>query len=227
MAVKALISDKTCAILLEPVQGEGGVRPFEQSFLQDLRQLCDEQGIVLILDEVQTGVGRTGTFFAYEQYGIQPDLVAMAKGLANGVPIGAVLANQKIADVMGPGTHASTFGGNPLATAAGLATVKTILETDVLSNVKEMGSYLHGRLEELVNEVPAAKQVRGMGLLLGLVLDRPAGDVIKSCLQNGLLLTVAGGDAVRFTPPLIVTKQEIDHAVNILAGVLHELSSDH
>ncbi|MFC4768300.1 aspartate aminotransferase family protein [Effusibacillus consociatus] len=222
-SVKSLISEKTCAILLEPVQGEGGVRPFSKAFLQELRALCDENGFLLILDEVQTGVGRTGTFFAYEQFGIEPDILALAKGLANGVPIGAVLAKQHVADVMVPGTHASTFGGNPLATAAGLATVNLLLQEGIMDNVREMGGYLVGKLQQLVDKHPVAQEVRGMGLLVGLSLDRPAGDVIKACMEKKLLLTVAGGNAVRFTPPLIVTKEQIDQAVSILDETLAEL----
>lgn len=222
-SVKSLVSEKTCAILLEPVQGEGGVRPFEKDFLQALRTLCDEKGILLIFDEVQTGVGRTGTFFAYEQFGIEPDIIALAKGLANGVPIGATLAKQHVADVMVPGTHASTFGGNPLATAAGVATVDILLQQGVLDNVKKMSEYLTEKLQQLVDQYPAVQEVRGMGLLLGLALDRPAGDVIKACLEKGLLLTVAGGSAVRFTPPLTITKEQIDQAVEIVEQVLVEL----
>lgn len=222
-SVKSLISNKTCAVLLEPVQGEGGVRPFAKEFLQSLRSLCDEYGVLLILDEVQTGVGRTGTFFAYEQFGIEPDIVTLAKGLANGVPIGAVLAKQHVADVMVPGSHASTFGGNPLASAAGTATVEILLRDKVMENVKQMGAYLTDRLQKLVDVCPAAQEVRGMGLLVGLSLDRPAGDVVKTCLEKGLLLTVAGGNAVRFTPPLTVTREEIDQAVAIVEETLTEL----
>jgi acetylornithine aminotransferase/acetylornithine/N-succinyldiaminopimelate aminotransferase len=222
-SVKSLVSERTCAILLEPVQGEGGVRPFEKQFLQALRVLCDEHGILLILDEVQTGVGRTGTFFAYEQFGIEPDIVALAKGLANGVPIGAVLAKQHVADVMVPGTHASTFGGNPLATAAGLATVDVLLKQGIIENVKVMSQYLREKLQQLTEKYPVAQEVRGMGLLLGLTLDRPAGDVVNSCVEKGLLLTVAGGNTVRFTPPLIVAKDHIDQAVSIVEESLVEL----
>jgi predicted acetylornithine/succinylornithine family transaminase len=222
-SVKALISDKTAAVLLEPVQGEGGVRPFDREFLQGVRELCDANGALLIFDEVQTGVGRTGTFFAYEQLGVEPDIIALAKGLANGVPIGAILAKQKVADVMTPGTHASTFGGNPLATTAGLATVDTLLAEKVMENAQQMGRYLNRKLQAVVDKYPMAKEVRGMGLLVGLALDRPAGDVVKRCLDKGLLLTVAGGDAVRFTPPLIVTADEIDQAVAIVEEVLSEL----
>ncbi|WP_018132046.1 acetylornithine transaminase [Effusibacillus pohliae] len=222
-SVQSLVSEKTCAILLEPVQGEGGVRPFGQEFLAAIRQLCDEHGILLIFDEVQTGVGRTGTFFAYEQLGVEPDIIALAKGLANGVPIGAVLAKQKIAAVMVPGTHASTFGGNPLATAAGLATVNILLQQGILAHVRETGQYLAGKLQTLADKHPVAQEVRGMGLLVGLTLDRPAGEVVQACLEKGLLLTVAGGNTVRFTPPLVVTKEQIDQAVEILDQVLAKL----
>ncbi|GAX90846.1 aspartate aminotransferase family protein [Effusibacillus lacus] len=223
-SVKSFLSpEKTCAVLLEPVQGEGGVRPFDKQFLMNLRKLCDENGVLLIFDEVQTGVGRTGTFFAYEQLGVEPDIIALAKGLANGVPIGAVLAKQHVADVMVPGTHASTFGGNPLATAAGVATVEILLQEGILAHVREMGAYLVDKLQTLVGKYFVAQEVRGMGLLVGLSLDRPAGDVIKACLEKGLLLTVAGGNAVRFTPPLIVEKEHIDQAVSIVEQTLVEL----
>ncbi|BCJ87900.1 aspartate aminotransferase family protein [Effusibacillus dendaii] len=221
-SVQSLISHKTCAVLLEPVQGEGGVRPFTAEFLQAVRELCDRHRALLIFDEVQTGVGRTGTFFAYEQFGVEPDIVALAKGLANGVPIGAVLAKQKIADVMVPGTHASTFGGNPLATTAALATVGTLLEQHIMQHVQEMGHYLMEKLQTLVTKYPMAKEVRGLGLLVGLELDRPAADIVKACLEKGLLLTVAGGSALRFTPALIVEKEHIDQAVSILESVLAE-----
>lgn len=224
-SVKSLVNEHTCAILLEPVQGEGGVRPFETEFLQELRTLCDQRGILLIFDEVQTGVGRTGTFFAYEQLGVEPDIIALAKGLANGVPIGAVIAKQKIADVMVPGTHASTFGGNPLATTAGVATVSTILQENILKNVSITGAYLTESLEQLVNKYPNALEVRGMGLLLGLTLESSAGDAVKKCLEKGLMLTVAGGNTLRFTPPLIVTTEQIDQAVTIVDQVLAELFS--
>lgn len=224
-SVKSFISQKTAAVLLEPVQGEGGVRPFDRQFLQGVRELCDKYGALLIFDEVQTGVGRTGTFFAYEQLGVEPDIIALAKGLANGVPIGAILAKQHVAEVMTPGTHASTFGGNPLATTAGLATLETLFAENVMENARQMGDYLKQKLQLLTEKHPVAKEVRGMGLLLGLTLDRPAGDVVKGCLEKGLLLTVAGGDTVRFTPPLIVTEEQVDQAVAIVDEVLSGLYS--
>lgn len=221
-SVLQLANEKTCAIMIEPVQGEGGVKPMEKEFLAALRKLCDEKGILLIFDEIQTGIGRTGTLFAYEQFGIEPDIVTLAKGLANGVPIGAMLAKKQVAVSFTPGTHASTFGGNPLATTAALATLDILLGEGYLERAGKLGSYLANRLTELVEKHEMAVEVRGMGLMRGILLTEGAGDVVKSALEKGLLLTVAGGNTVRFVPPFVITEKDIDQAVLIVDEALQE-----
>lgn len=221
-ALQQAATERTCAVMLEPVQGEGGVMPLEPAYLQAVRKLCDENQWLLIMDEVQTGIGRTGNLFAYESTGIEPDILTLAKGLGNGVPIGAALAKEAVAAVMTPGTHASTFGGNPLVCRAAMATLDVLLKDGFFAYVSEMGAYLRSQLEDLAGQYSFTVGVRGKGLMLGIVLDRPAADVVKACLDKGLLLTVAGGNTVRFVPPLVVTQQEIDQAVEIVAEVLQE-----
>lgn len=219
-AVAAAISEATCAILVEPVQGEGGVLPLEPSFLQGLRALCDEKGLLLLFDEVQTGIGRTGTMFAFEQSGIVPDIVSLAKGLGNGAPVGAIVAREEVATAFTPGTHGTTFGGNPLVMAAAQATLTAIEEENLLANAKQRGEELACQLERLVEKFDFITTTRGLGLLRALVLDRPAAPIVSRCLERGLVLLVAGEHAVRFAPPLIVTSQDIHEALSILEDVL-------
>jgi len=222
-AVEAAIDAETCAVFVEPVQGEGGVIAPEPAYLKGLRALCDRHGILLVLDEVQTGVGRTGTWFAYEHAGITPDIVTLAKGLAGGVPIGAMLCTEIVSQGFAPGAHASTFGGNPLACRAALTVLKVIEQEGLLSHVQRVGEHLRAALTDLSARVPGLTGARGRGLLAGLgvdpkVIDRAA--VIERCRQLGLLITQAGPDALRMTPPYIVSRHQVDEAVAILERAL-------
>ena len=215
------ITDKTCAVIIEPIQAEGGIRVAPPDFFKALRQKCSDTGTVLIFDEVQTGVGRTGTFFGYEQEGVTPDVLSMAKGLAGGVPIGCMVASDELSKGFGPGTHASTFGGNPLACAAATTVIETIERDQLLARVIEMGGRLHKALQKLVDKYPGkAKEVRGRGLLLGLAVDGDAAPYVARAREQGVLLSVAGGTVVRFVPPFVVTAAEIDEGVAALDKAL-------
>ena len=219
-AARAAIDEKTAAIMIEPIQGEGGVNVPSAHYLKGLRSLCDEKGILLIFDEVQTGMGRTGTLFAYENFGVTPHIMTLAKGLAGGAPIGAMLAVDGVASAFSPGTHASTFGGNFLVTAAAIAAIKATLEQGVLDNCRKVGEYLFKKLLELKKEYQFIKEVRGMGLIIGVELDRPAGDIVNKCLEKGLIINSTGETVLRFIPALIVTEKEVDEMTGILKGVL-------
>jgi len=221
----SLTSEKTCAILLEPIQGEGGIRPADAEYLQKVRQFCDDHDIMLIFDEVQCGVGRTGNFFAYEHYGICPDAVSMAKGLAGGVPIGAILAKAQFSSAFGPGDHASTFGGNPLATAAANVIVDELFDGGLLEHVKKVSEYMLKNLQELKAEFPVIVDVRGVGLLVGAEFAEPVTTIIKKCMENGLLVINAGTNILRFVPPLVVNEAEIEEGFKILEAVLKEIFS--
>jgi len=219
-AIKAATTDKTCAIILEPLQGEGGVNLPDDNYLKAVREWCDEKGILLILDEIQTGVGRLGTLFAYEQYGVEPDIMTLAKGMGSGVPIGTIMVKDS-ANVFAPGEHGSTFGGNPLVCAAAYATLKYIIDNNVADNVRKVGQYFTGRLEELKNKYGFITDVRGRGLLLAIEFDREiADDMLKACLENGLLVNRVKPSALRFMPPLIIGNGEVDEAIDILDKVL-------
>lgn len=215
-AVKNAVSERTCAVMLEPVQGEGGVNVPSKEYIQGLRKLCDEKGILLILDEVQTGIGRTGKLFAYEHFGIEPDVMTLAKGLANGIPIGAMLTKDKFASAFVPGAHASTFGGNPLAASAAVAVLKTFKNEDILKNCNITSGYFINRLIELMKRFDFIRDVRGMGLLIGMELAFDAGDIVKRCMEDGILINYTNGNVLRFIPPLIVTKDEIDILISAL-----------
>jgi len=217
-----LITDKTCAILLEPVQGEGGIHPADKEYLKKIRKLCDEKDIVLLFDEVQCGVGRLGTLFAYQTFGVVPDAVCTAKGIAGGVPMGLMASKQKLADSFKPGDHASTFGGNPLAAAAGNVVIDELLG-GLLDNVKENGSYLTEKLNELKNKYPIITDVRGIGYMQGIELSIPAADIIKKTIESGLLLVNAGKNVIRFVPSLIAQKNDIDEAIKIVDSVFSKL----
>ncbi|MCK4739764.1 MAG: acetylornithine transaminase [Deltaproteobacteria bacterium] len=221
-ALRDAIDDTTAAVLLEPIQGEGGVNISAANYLKDVRLLCDEAGILMILDEVQTGIGRTGKLFAYEHYGIEPDIMTLAKGLANGVPIGAMCATDKVASAFGPGSHASTFGGNFLSTSAGLATINSILEEDVLQNSEKVGEYLMEKLNKLKGDFDFIKEVRGMGLLVAMELTKPGAGIVLECLERGLIINCTADKVLRFLPPLIITSAEVDEMIGILRGVLEE-----
>jgi acetylornithine/N-succinyldiaminopimelate aminotransferase len=215
-ALEAAISEKTCGIMVEPIQGEGGVNIPDAQYLNKVRQICDRHGILLIIDEVQTGIGRTGKLFAYEHSQIKPDIMTLAKALGNGFPVGAMLATDKVAKSFTQGNHGTTFGGNPLAMAAANATVKIILQEDILNNCRKTGDYLISQLKKLQQKHKIIKEVRGKGLMLAAALSIEAGDIVNECLQKGLLINSTGGKTLRFVPPLIITNQDVDSAIHIL-----------
>lgn len=223
-AVKKAISKKTAAVMLEPIQGEGGVNIPENDYLKKLRRLCNDEGILVVFDEVQTGMGRTGRLFAYEHYGIEPDIMTLAKALGNGVAIGAMLAKDSIAEAFTPGSHATTFGGNPLACSAAVAALETIIEDGILfENCVRMGDYLTKGLKELKKEHFFIKDIRSKGLLVGMELTIDGKDIVMECLKDGLLINCTMDKILRFLPPLIVTKEEIDSMLEILYGVLKRM----
>jgi acetylornithine and succinylornithine aminotransferases len=219
-SVEKLVSEKTAAIMLEPIQGEGGIHPASKDFITGIRHICDQEGILLIIDEVQSGIGRTGTFFAYQSYGIKPDIVTMAKGLGAGFPIGAMLATDEAAVGFAPGDHASTFGGNPLATAAANQLIDTITKPEFIENTRNMGAYLKEGLNKLSD--PRIIETRGIGLMLGLEFNTDVKELVQICLQKGLLLIGAGPRVVRFVPPLNINRTEIDQAISIFSEALQE-----
>jgi predicted acetylornithine/succinylornithine family transaminase len=223
-AVEKAIDSKTCAVMLEPIQGEGGVNCPSEGYLKALREICDEKGLLLIFDEVQVGMGRTGKLFAYEHDEIEPDMLTLAKSLAGGVPIGALLIKKGIADSFKPGDHASTFGGNPLATAAGVAALTAILEERMLENCQRMGDYFLTKLEEIKGEFPFVKEVRGKGLILGMELTLDGSFIVNEMLKKNILINCTMGNVLRFLPPLIVTQEEIDRVVKTLGEVFRGIS---
>lgn len=223
-ALEAAVTPLTCAIMLEPIQGEGGINIPSIEYMQGVRELCDRHRLLLILDEVQVGMGRTGKLFAHEHFGITPDIMTLAKALAGGAPIGTMLATDQVAASFSPGTHGSTFGGNPLVTAAAIATTRAILEEGLLNRAEEMGEYLHGELETLGARYPFVKEVRGIGLMIGMSLSIPGADIVKQGHQRGLLLNVTHDTVLRFVPPLIVTKQEVNRMIGILDGIFKEIA---
>jgi len=224
-AMEAAITENTCAIMLEPIQGEGGVNIPDKAYLEQVRDLCDRRRLLLILDEVQTGIGRTGRLFAHEHFGITPDIMTLAKALAGGAPIGAMLAREEIAASFVPGTHGSTFGGNPLIAAAALATLRTILEEGILNRTEEIGEYLLGELETLGRKYSFVQNVRGIGLMIGMGLTIPAGEIVKKGHELGLLLNATHDTVLRFVPPLVVTKQEINKMIEILDRIFGEVKA--
>lgn len=221
-AMRAAVGPNTCAIMLEPVQGEGGVNVPPAGYLQSVRELCDENKLLLIFDEVQVGCGRTGSLFAYQQEGVEPDIMTLAKALAGGPPIGAMISREQHAVALGPGTHGSTFGGNPLLAAAALAAMKVYLEDDVLENCRAMGSYLRAKLDELQEKYDFVIDVRGRGLILGMELSIEGGEMVKTALERGLLINCTVGKVLRFVPPLTVNRDEIDQMIEILDGIFTE-----
>jgi len=222
-AIKAATTDKTCAVMLEPVQGEGGVNLPDDNYLKMVRDWCDQKGRLLILDEIQTGIGRMGTLFAYEQYGIEPDVMTLAKGLGSGVPIGAILAKDGAA-VFVPGEHGSTFGGNPLACAAAYATLEFIIGNDIAGKVREVGQYLMGGLEGLKKKYQFITEVRGRGLLVAMEFNSEmAASVLTACLDRGLLVNRVKPNALRLMPPLIIGNGEVDEALGILDKALSSI----
>jgi predicted acetylornithine/succinylornithine family transaminase len=219
-ALERSVSSDTAAIMIEPIQGEGGVRVPPTDFFRNVRQLCDSVGCLLVLDEVQTGIGRTGKLFAYEHLGVTPDVMTLAKGIAGGVPMGALLATNQVAQSFGPGSHAATFGGNPLASAAGLAVMGEILSKGFLESVREKGDYLRARLEELARVHEVVREVRGVGLMQAIDLKIPGADFAVAMREAGVLVNCTAETVLRFLPPLIVTNGEIDEMVAALDSVL-------
>lgn len=216
-SVKAQITDKTCAIIMETVQGEGGIHPSDKAFLQEVRKICDEKDILLILDEIQCGMGRTGTMFAWQDYGVKPDVMTSAKALGCGVPVGAFMMTEKVAqNSLVAGDHGTTYGGNPLAGAAICKVFELFEKLDVLNNVKEVSKYLYERLEEVKASCPDIVDHRGKGFMQGLEFNKPVADIICKALDNGLVLINAGTNIIRIMPPLIITKDNVDEMVEIL-----------
>jgi len=221
-ALERAVTEETAAILIEPVQGEGGVRVASRECLEKARKVCDKLDLLLIFDEVQCGVGRTGHLFAHQGFGVEPDVMTLAKALGNGVPIGAILANEKTGGVLTKGTHAATFGGNPLACAAGLAAMETIVGEDVSAKAKETGEYFFGELRKLAESKSSIREVRGMGLMIGVELDREAGPLLGTLAERGIIALTAGTHVLRFVPPLIISREDID----TLLGALREILPD-
>jgi acetylornithine/N-succinyldiaminopimelate aminotransferase len=217
-----LVSDKTCAVLLELVQGEGGVIPADQEWINKLNQLCKDNGILLMVDEIQTGMGRTGSLFTYQQYGIEPDVMTLAKGLGSGFPVGAVLAKAEVAQAFVPGSHGTTFGGNPLAATAGLATLEYMVNNAVVEKGADLATYFMEKLKELHAEFPFIKGIRGKGLLLGLVIPEKALDIVNAVREKGLLVITAGPDILRILPPLTASKEEVDECIAILKETFND-----
>jgi predicted acetylornithine/succinylornithine family transaminase len=219
-AVEDAITDATCAVMVEPIQGEGGVNCPAPDYLKQVRDICDRHGLLLIFDEVQVGMGRTGKLFAYEHYGVEPDIMTLAKALAGGMPIGAMLAKEDSASSFSAGTHASTFGGNPLSTAAGVATMEVLLEDSFLDNCRERGEYFYGGLVTLKEKYPLILQVKGKGLILGIELAGEGKAVAQECMERGVLINCTMGNILRFLPPLIITEKEIDTLMHLLDELL-------
>lgn len=220
------ISDKTCAVMLETIQGEGGVYPPKNDYLKKVRALCDKHGALLIFDEIQSGIGRSGKFFAYEKYGVKPDIVTLAKGLAGGVPIGAFICTENVAQAFKPGDHGTTFGGNPLACAAANVILDTVPDEKFLAHVEEVGKYFKDKLIGLQKKYPAQiREIRGEGLILGAQLDKPKKsgvEIVNECMKRGAIINCTVGTVLRFIPPLIITKKQVDEVINILDAVLGE-----
>jgi acetylornithine/N-succinyldiaminopimelate aminotransferase len=224
-AVRDAITEETCAVMLEPIQGEGGVRCPASGYLEGLRKLCDQEGLLLIFDEVQTGMGRTGKLFAYEHFAMTPDIMTLAKALANGLPIGAMMAKEKVAASFTPGSHASTFGGTPLVATAALTVVKALLEEGALRNCERVGQYFKDRLLGLKSKYAFVQEVRGKGLLLGLDLNRDGGAIVKACMERGFLINCTQEHVLRFIPPLIIQEGQIDSLIACLDAVFQDLSN--
>ncbi|MDO8488519.1 MAG: aspartate aminotransferase family protein [Candidatus Omnitrophota bacterium] len=223
-AVKQSLTDKTCAIMLELIQGEGGVNVAERDFVLSLRKICDEKKLLLIIDEVQTGIGRTGKMFCYQNYGITPDVMTLAKALGGGLPVGAIIAKKELADLLVPGMHASTFGGGPVICRAALGVFKAMQEDKILKNCQNMGKYLLDKLNLLKMKYSVIKEIRGMGLMLGVELDIDGKQIVDKCIEKGLLINFTHDKVLRLMPALNITKKEIDKAVEILESVIATLS---
>ncbi|CCQ92159.1 Acetylornithine aminotransferase [Nitrospina gracilis 3/211] len=224
-AVAKAVSQKTCAVLIEPVQGEGGVNIPDKQFLKDLRQLCRDNGLLLIFDEVQTGFGRTGALFAYERFGVKPDVITLAKALGGGMAIGAMMATDEVMKSFVPGTHAATFGGNPLACAAAQAALDVVAQKPFLKNVRETGDYFAKQLKSLAKQHPVVKEVRGLGMMLAMELKVPGMPVLNDCMEKGILINCVQNTTLRFLPPLIIKRKEIDTLIQTVSESLSRLES--
>lgn len=224
-ALRSAIGPATCAVMLEPVQGEGGVRCPDKNYLKEVRQICDDTDILMIFDEIQTGMGRTGHLFAYQHFGVEPDIMTLAKALANGLPIGAMLAKEQVAAAFGPGSHASTFGGTPIVTAAALEVCKILIEDKIIENGNEAGVYLKDKLFELKDQHAIIEDVRGLGLLLGMKLKIDGGPVVTKCMEKGILINCIQDNILRFIPPLVISEDEIDELIECLDTILTEAAS--
>ena len=223
-SVKAQVTERTCAIIMETVQGEGGIYPAERSFIEGVRRLCDEHDILLILDEIQCGMGRTGKMFAFQHYGLQPDILTCAKALGGGVPVGAFLMTERVAEKsLVPGDHGTTYGGNPLVGAAVTAVFEQFEKLHILDNVVRVGTYMEGRLDALVDRCDCLTARRGLGLMQGLVCTKPVGAVASAALEQGLIVITAGADVIRLVPPLVISESDVDEMVEKLEKVLQEL----
>jgi len=219
-ALRAAVDDTACAVMLEPIQGEGGIVMPHPDYLKGVKQICREKGALLIFDEIQTGMGRTGRLFAHEHFGVSPDIMSLAKALGNGLPIGAMLSTEALSTAFGPGSHASTFGGTPLVTAVSKAVLTSLLNDGWLEHCRTMGAYFMGRLNEMKKRHACVKEVRGLGLIIGVELDRPGAPVLEACVQRGFLINCAQEKVLRFVPPLVVAKKEIDRLIDALDSVL-------
>lgn len=219
--LESMMSDKTCAVLLETIQGEGGVYTPNPGYLEGVRKLCDKYHALLIFDEIQAGIGRSGKFFAYEKYGVKPDVVTLAKGLAGGVPIGAFITTDAVANAMKPGDHGTTFGGNPLACAAANVVLDTVPQPEFLAHVETVGSYFKAQLLKLQEKYPSLiKEVRGTGLILGAELTIPGRDIVNDVLAKGAIINCTAGNVLRFIPPLIITEEQVDEVLSMIDDVL-------
>lgn len=221
--VKSKINEKTCGIICEVVQGEGGIYPAKPEFLEGLRKICDEKDIILIFDEVQCGMGRCGSLYAQDLYEVKPDVMALAKGLGCGVPVGAFVTAKKVSDVLVPGDHGTTYGGNPFATAAVSKVFDLYEELHIVDHVKEIGAYLYEALEQLTEKYDCIKDHRGIGLMQGLEFETPVGPIIKKALEMGLVIISAGANIIRFVPPLVIEKEHVDEMIGILSAVIEEV----
>ena len=222
-ALKKTITKKTCAVLIEPIQGEGGVNLAQETYLKTLRKICNEKGILLIFDEIQTGFGRTGHLFAYERHKIKPDIITLAKALGGGIAIGAMGSTNKIIKSFSPGTHGATFGGNPLACAASLASLKTLTKKGFLEKSSATGDYFLTQLYRLKDNFSIIREVRGVGLMLAIELDQPGAEVVKDCMEEGLLINCIQQNTIRFLPPLIITRKEIDFLIRTLSKIFTKM----
>lgn len=223
-SIKSNISDKTAAVIMETVQGEGGIYPADPDFISAVRKLCDEKGILLILDEIQCGMGRTGEMFAFKHYGVTPDIMTSAKALGCGLPIGAFIAKAEVASALKPGDHGTTYGGNPLACAGAAEVFRQFDELNIVENVREVGAYMFKELDRIAAKYDFIKDHRGIGLMQGLEFDRPVGDIISKCIDSGLMLISAGSSIIRFVPPLVIKKSDVDDMITILDTVLAGLN---